>query len=416
MNKLDFGVKLIEVRKAKGLTQDEVAEKCKITVRTIQRIESGNVKPRTFTIKVISEALDFDFFETSNTIFDVNKEDQHSNLKKNTILWYIKDVFNLKTKTMKKVSILTTFCLIIGFTLFLFGLETNAQSSKFKEHIFNSRTENLQNFVKINGRIQVAFTNELTFEGLISIKNDLNTIGITINYKKIEFDKNNQLLSINCEVDCNDGFKGAFSIGSLNSINKEKRIGFYRDYSKESKSPFGTGLIKKIIVLDVGHGGIDPGVVVNEFYEKDIILDIVNKIKELYNNTNVDVVLTRDSDTSVSLNTRVEYINSLNPEYLISLHIGHGIHEIDNGFNFFVSPENIFKEKSNALAENFKKSFYNDVATNEVKNAIYYILKNVNCPATLIDMGYLNNPKDKELLTSEKGRSEIAKIIFEMIK
>ena len=45
MEKLEFRKRLIEVRKARGLTQEDVAEKCKITVRTIQRIESGAVKP-----------------------------------------------------------------------------------------------------------------------------------------------------------------------------------------------------------------------------------------------------------------------------------------------------------------------------------------------------------------------------------
>ena len=81
MEKLDFGPKLIEVRKAKGLTQDEVAEKCKITVRTIQRIESGKVAPRAFTIKIISETLGFDFFETSNTGYEVFTENRNSNLE-----------------------------------------------------------------------------------------------------------------------------------------------------------------------------------------------------------------------------------------------------------------------------------------------------------------------------------------------
>ena len=63
---MDFGKKLIEVRKQKGLTQAEVAEKCNVTIRTIQRIESGTVKPRSSTIKLIPEALEFEFFETSN--------------------------------------------------------------------------------------------------------------------------------------------------------------------------------------------------------------------------------------------------------------------------------------------------------------------------------------------------------------
>ncbi len=414
MRKIDFGAKLIEVRKAKGLTQDEVAEKCKITVRTIQRIESGKVKPRTFTIKVISESLGFDFFEISNT-FDILTKGQNSNLEKHTILWYIKDLFNLKTNAMKKVSILTTLCLTIGLTLFFFRLETNAQSLNEKENISYAKTDNDQKFLKTNGRVQVAFTNELTFENLISIKNNLNTKGITINYKKIEFDENNQLLFIDFEVDCNDGFKGSFAIGHLNSINKEKRIGFYRDYSKKSKSPFGTGFLKKIIVIDIGHGGKDNGIMVNEFTEKEITLNIANKIKQLYNNTKVDVFLTRDSDEFVSLNNRVAFINSLNPEYVISLHVNSSKNKKDKGFDFFIS-NNKFKEKSNELSKKIKESLQSGISTNEIKNADFYILKNVNCPATLIEMGYLTNPDDEKLLITEKGQVKIAKAIVETIK
>ncbi|MEB2782496.1 helix-turn-helix transcriptional regulator [Algoriphagus sp. C2-6-M1] len=57
MEEEDFGKKLIEVRKVKGLTQAEVAEMCKIATRTIQRIETGIVKPRAFTIKLIEVAI-----------------------------------------------------------------------------------------------------------------------------------------------------------------------------------------------------------------------------------------------------------------------------------------------------------------------------------------------------------------------
>ena len=63
MEQPDFGRKLVEIRNVNGLTQEELAEKCKITIRTIQRIESGIVKPRAFTIKIISTILGFDFYE-----------------------------------------------------------------------------------------------------------------------------------------------------------------------------------------------------------------------------------------------------------------------------------------------------------------------------------------------------------------
>jgi len=61
MKQPELGKKITELRKAKGLTQEELVEKCNISVRTIQRIESGDVTPRSYTVKTILAALDFDF-------------------------------------------------------------------------------------------------------------------------------------------------------------------------------------------------------------------------------------------------------------------------------------------------------------------------------------------------------------------
>ena len=237
MEKLDFGTKLIEIRKAKGLTQDEVAEKCKITVRTIQRIESGIVTPRAFTIKVICETLGFEFFEATNTGYEVFTENQNSNLEDHKVLWYLKDLFNLKTNAMKKISILATLLLVFGF-LFVLIIDTKAQSNDMKNG--NCLTIEL-NTDKTIKKIEAVYTNSLTLDSLVRVKNELENHGIIVNYKKLEFDKENHLISIYCDVDCNDGFKGSFGIGMLDTDNRKTRMGFVRDYSKTAKTPFCTG-------------------------------------------------------------------------------------------------------------------------------------------------------------------------------
>jgi uncharacterized Tic20 family protein/DNA-binding Xre family transcriptional regulator len=63
MNQPDLGLKVAELRKQKGLTQEQLAEKCEISPRTIQRIESGEVDPRAYTLHCLGEALEFDFGE-----------------------------------------------------------------------------------------------------------------------------------------------------------------------------------------------------------------------------------------------------------------------------------------------------------------------------------------------------------------
>lgn len=61
MNQPDLGHKVAELRQQKGLTQEQLAEKCEVNPRTIQRIESGEVDPRSYTLQCLSRELDFDF-------------------------------------------------------------------------------------------------------------------------------------------------------------------------------------------------------------------------------------------------------------------------------------------------------------------------------------------------------------------
>ncbi len=232
MEKLEFGRRLIEVRKAKGLTQEEVAEKCKITTRTIQRIESGIVIPRASTIKLISESLGFDFYDNSNTGYDIIRN-QNSDLEKHTFLWYVKDLFNFKTNKMKKISILSISTLTIALFLFAFTSNVFAQTSGKKKHSI-SIEKNPDKSIK---RIEVRFTNEHTYDSLVFIKNALEKYDIQINYKKIEFNDNNRLKGISCEAFTKMG-SGSFSESQLDS----SRVGgFYCDYSKNAKSSFCIG-------------------------------------------------------------------------------------------------------------------------------------------------------------------------------
>jgi transcriptional regulator with XRE-family HTH domain len=76
MKQPELGRKISELRKAKGLTQEELVEKCNIGVRTIQRIEAGEVTPRIYTVKTIFAALDYDLSKNSkdgDNIFDLFK-------------------------------------------------------------------------------------------------------------------------------------------------------------------------------------------------------------------------------------------------------------------------------------------------------------------------------------------------------
>jgi uncharacterized Tic20 family protein len=66
MKQPDLGLKVAELREQKSITQEKLAELCEVSTRTIQRIESGEVDPRKFTLSRLSDALEFDFGEDNS--------------------------------------------------------------------------------------------------------------------------------------------------------------------------------------------------------------------------------------------------------------------------------------------------------------------------------------------------------------
>ena len=138
---------------------------------------------------------------------------------------------------MKKISILSISLLLISFFLVKI-LKTDAQS------VSSDKTNNLT--IELNkdnsiSKVNAFFTSDLSLDELTEVKNKLAENGINIFYRSLEFDENGGLLGIACDVDCTDGYKGSFSIGMLNSINKDKKIGFVRNYSDDAETPFCTG-------------------------------------------------------------------------------------------------------------------------------------------------------------------------------
>lgn len=130
MNQPEIGNKLAEIRKSRGLTQSELAEKCDVSFRTIQRIENGKVTPRGFTIKTLSTALVFDFLkEFSDGSFRNDKAGLRRFIYVHFIIEQTFDVFNLKTNAMKKLSILTVIFGLLGLWLFSIAHKVNAQEN-----------------------------------------------------------------------------------------------------------------------------------------------------------------------------------------------------------------------------------------------------------------------------------------------
>lgn len=175
---------------------------------------------------------------------------------------------------------------------------------------------------------------------------------------------------------------------------------------------------KKInVVIDAGHGGNDSGTKFDLYTEKEIVAQITQKIKELNENENVEIILTRASDVPVTLQQRTEIINAAKPDVVISLHVGSSLDPAKSGVSLYIAKENASKEKAKALAEKMAGRIRKNhtFAVSDVREAPFYILKNSEAPGIIVELGYLSNEGDRDYLTDEKQQSRIARTILECV-
>lgn len=173
---------------------------------------------------------------------------------------------------------------------------------------------------------------------------------------------------------------------------------------------------KKInIVIDAGHGGNDFGVTSNSITEKQIVEQITNKIKS--SNNNVVIHLTRYNDTFLSLEERTDFINTIKPDLVLSLHVNASLNNKTSGLEFYVAKETEFFKKSNEIAEklNAKFSENTNLKMLGIKTGPFYILKKSDVPAVIIELGYLTNENDKKYLIDDNEQNKMAKSISEFI-
>jgi len=140
-----LGKKIADYRKSKGLTQEQLVEQCNLSVRTLQRIEAGEVTPRMYTVKLILDVLELDYENVLNP--------QRVDIKGRFGMWleqfYIRfiDLFNLKTNTMKKVSILSValFAIIFGISS-LTNMTFGQSDTKVRKLIEQTNTDFMEYF------------------------------------------------------------------------------------------------------------------------------------------------------------------------------------------------------------------------------------------------------------------------------
>lgn len=173
---------------------------------------------------------------------------------------------------------------------------------------------------------------------------------------------------------------------------------------------------KKIVVLDAGHGGFDPGKVgINGKNEKDINLDIVNKLQNFLEQGGATVYLTRATDEALAndkngdMKERKVITNESNADLLVSIH--------QNAFtSSSVRGSQVFYHKNSDEGKKIATSIQNSLKDNvdstnsrvEKENDDYYILRTTEIPTVLVECGFLSNPEEEMLLNDEVYQEKIA--------
>lgn len=174
---------------------------------------------------------------------------------------------------------------------------------------------------------------------------------------------------------------------------------------------------QKIIVIDAGHGGDDPGATFDGKHEKIITENIAANISRLNNKKDLKIILLREGDQSLSVKDRANQINKIKPDLLISIHAGASGNPELNGINAQVSPKNIYYTQSRQLAKEMMAHLEGLPLANGkvIDTERPYIISSVNCPAILLDAGFISNEKDRKYISSEAGQKEIAGRIYQLM-
>lgn len=185
------------------------------------------------------------------------------------------------------------------------------------------------------------------------------------------------------------------------------------------------GLKGKIITLDPGHGGSDPGAVgANGTKEKNITLAIAEKVEELLKKRGAKVYMTRTTDKDVygpyasdvdELQARVNVAEKYDSDLFISLHINSSVNKKIGGFSTYYYPKTsqdlkIAKAIQDQLTSNF------GVDDLGVREANFYVIKRSTMPATLLELCFISNEKEEKLMNSKWFQNKTAKLIAEGIE
>jgi N-acetylmuramoyl-L-alanine amidase len=172
----------------------------------------------------------------------------------------------------------------------------------------------------------------------------------------------------------------------------------------------------QVIVIDAGHGGSDPGSSGFGLNEKDVTLNTALKVKALFANTPFQIKLTRETDKYVALAERVSFAKSVKGNVFVSIHTNAFTSSSAHGTEsyYYAAYENPNTADSKLLATKIQKRMLDawGLTNRGVENGDLYVLRENTMPATLVELGFITNKSENQMLASDSWRQKAAKAIY----
>lgn len=181
---------------------------------------------------------------------------------------------------------------------------------------------------------------------------------------------------------------------------------------EEEPKPEGPVDSSCVVVLDAGHGGIQPGCVLDGVLEKDITLAVALLTAEKLRTMGVTVILTRETDMDVSLEERCRIANDADAALFVSIHCNSFEDTSISGFEGYYHDSADGKR----LAEYIMNAADAlSIKTRNVKDENYQVLRDTAMPSALMEIGFLSNPNERAELQTADYRNTIAQAIADGI-
>lgn len=181
-------------------------------------------------------------------------------------------------------------------------------------------------------------------------------------------------------------------------------------------------LFQKVIVVDAGHGGRDPGTRYGNTLEKDLNLEIAKVLEKELLKQGAIVYMTRDEDEDLSktsdyrkkradLRRRVNFIEEKESDLYLSIHLNWYKDYYYGGAEILY---NNINKNNKVLATNLKESLTNNnIKTRDLKTTNLYMYRNTNVVGVLVECGFLSNKNDRYLLKTKWYQEKFSKALVE---